>query len=158
MLQYDFEESVGYWLLDASHSYQRALNEELAPTGVTFRQCQVLGCLALCGPLTQAALAERMGIEPPTLVGILDRMQRDGWVVRRPCPEDRRKNWIEPTAAAIPVWRTIAACARRVRARAVEGLSAEELATLRRLLKKVQDNVGAPAEHRAAASRNARTA
>jgi MarR family transcriptional regulator for hemolysin len=71
MLEYDFENSVGFWICTASNAFQRAFNEELAPQGVTFRQAQVLGCLALEGSLSQTDLADRMRIEPPTLVGIL---------------------------------------------------------------------------------------
>ena len=82
MLEYDFENSVGFWICQASHALQRAFNEELAPQGVTYRQAQVLGCLALEGKLSQTDLAERMRIEPPTLVGILDRMEQGGWIRR----------------------------------------------------------------------------
>lgn len=141
-LDYDFHESIGYWLIGTSHAYQRTLNEELAPEGVTFRQAQVLGYLALDGPLSQTALAERMGIEPPTLVGILDRMQRDGWIVRDGCPVDRRRKLIHPTAAAEPVWLKIVVCARRVRARATQGLTKKQVRTLQQLLEHIQDNLG----------------
>ena len=98
MLEYDFENSVGYWICQASQIFQRAFNEELAPQGVTFRQAQVLGCLALEGRLSQTDLAERMRIEPPTLVGILDRMERDGWIRRGGDTTDRRRKLIEPLA------------------------------------------------------------
>ena len=52
MLEYDFENSVGFWICQSSNVFQRAFNEELAPQGVTFRQAQVLGCLALEGRFT----------------------------------------------------------------------------------------------------------
>lgn len=142
MLQYDFQQSVGYWLMMTSHALQRRLNEELAPQGITYRQCQVLGALALEGPLSQCDLAERMHIEPPTLVGILDRMQRDGWIRRDACPEDRRKKLIHPTPAAKPVWSKIVACAKRVRAEATHGLSDKQLDTLKSLLEKIRHNLG----------------
>ena len=142
MLDYDFEESVGFWLLTTSHLYQRTLNEQLAPEGVTFRQCQVLGFLVLYGPLSQTELAERMGIEPPTLVGILDRMQRDGWIRREACPQDRRKNLICPLEAAEPIWSKIVATGRRVRAQATRDLTHEQLETLKQLLSVVRSNLG----------------
>ena len=85
-LYYEFEESIGYWMIMAARSYQRALDQELGPRGITWRQCQVLGYLALERDLTQTELAERMMVESPTLVGILDRMQRDGWILRHDCP------------------------------------------------------------------------
>ena len=107
MLDYDFENSAGFWIMTAAHDYERAFNDELAPEGITLRQCQVLGFLALAGPLAQNELAERMRIEPPTLVGILDRMERDGWIRRTACPGDRRRKLIQPQAAAKPVWERI---------------------------------------------------
>ncbi|MBW8885834.1 MAG: MarR family transcriptional regulator [Planctomycetia bacterium] len=107
MLEYDFENSVGYWICQASQVFQRTFNEELAPQGVTFRQAQVLGCLALEGRLSQTDLADRMRIEPPTLVGILDRMERDGWIRRSGDTADRRRKLIEPLAACSASFKTI---------------------------------------------------
>jgi MarR family transcriptional regulator, transcriptional regulator for hemolysin len=141
MLRYDFENSVGFWMIQAAHEYQQAVNEELAPHGITWRQGQVLGCLALYGPLSQAELADYMRVEPPTLVGILDRMERDGWIRRDVDSTDRRRKLIHPTEAAEPVWSKIAGCARRVRARATRGLTAEQLATLKQLLATIQNNL-----------------
>jgi MarR family transcriptional regulator, transcriptional regulator for hemolysin len=150
VLEHDFENSVGYWVCQASHALQRAFNEELAPQGVTFRQAQVLACLALEGQLSQTDLAERMRIEPPTLVGILDRMERDGWIRRNGDKHDRRKKLIQPTPAAKPVWKKIVAAGQRVRARATRGITAAQLAQLKKLLSHVRLNLQAAAEQREA--------
>lgn len=141
MLQYDFEESIGYWVVMTAHALQRALNEELARHGITFRQWQVLAWLALEGELAQAELAERMGIEAPTLVGILERMQRDGWIVRQTCPTDRRKKLVRPTPQVGPVWSKMVDCAHRVRGRATEGIPATQIEQLKALLGIIQDNL-----------------
>jgi MarR family transcriptional regulator, transcriptional regulator for hemolysin len=150
VLEYDFENSVGYWVCQASHALQRAFNEELAPQGVTFRQAQVLGSLALEGRLSQTDLAERMRIEPPTLVGVLDRMERDGWIRRSGDKSDRRRKLIEVLPAARPVWTKIVAAAKRVRARATRGMTATQLAQLKKLLAAVQTNLQEAAERREA--------
>ena len=150
MLQYDFENSVGYWVCQASHALQRAFNEELEPQGVTFRQAQVLGCLAMEQRLSQTDLAERMRIEPPTLVGILDRMERDGWIRRATDTADRRKKLVEATPAARPAWKKITAAAHRVRGRATRGMNASQLEQLKKLLSLVQRNLQEAAEQRAA--------
>ena len=144
MLQYDFEESVGYWMTMGARAYQKALNDEVGPRGITWRQCQVLGCLALEGELSQIELADRMAIEGPTLVGILDRMQRSGWIGRHDCPSDRRKKIVRATEQAQPVWAEIAASGRRIRQRATIGLDAAEVAELKRLLSVVQANLLQP--------------
>jgi MarR family transcriptional regulator for hemolysin len=141
VLQYDFEESIGYWLTITTQAMHRALTEELAPHGVTYRQAQVLAWLVVEGDLSQSELAAKMFVEPPTLVGILDRMERDGWITRNSCSADRRKKLIRPTAAAQPAWEKFTECARRVRARATEGLSDEQVETLKTLLGHMFHNV-----------------
>jgi len=140
-MQYDFEQSLGFWLTLTTQAYHRAVCDELAPHGITYRQTMVLGWLALEGELSQTALAHKMMIEPPTLVGILDRMERDGWITRHDCPTDRRKKIIRANPAAEPVWDKIVQCAARVRRRATDGLSERQLGTLRKLLGKVQSNL-----------------
>ena len=141
MLVYDFEDSVGYWLTLATQAFHRAVSDEVAPHGITYRQSLVLAWLVIEGELSQAELATKMMVEPPTLVGILDRMERDGWITRNGCPSDRRKKLIRATRAAEPVWEKIAEGGRRVRARATEGLSDEELETLKQLLSRVNRNL-----------------
>jgi MarR family transcriptional regulator for hemolysin len=144
VLDYDFEESIGYWLTITTQAYHRAVSDELVPHGVTYRQSMVLGWLALEGELSQTELAGKMMVEPPTLVGILDRMERDGWISRHNCPSDRRKNLVRANAAAEPVWEKIVECARRVRERATEGLTDRQLETLKKLLSRVSQNLKSP--------------
>ena len=42
------------------------------------------------GPLSPSALARRAGLHPATMTGILDRLERGGWVARDRDPADRR--------------------------------------------------------------------
>ena len=52
-----------------------------------------LDCLELInrhGPLSPSALARRAGLHPATMTGILDRLERAGWVARDRDPSDRR--------------------------------------------------------------------
>jgi DNA-binding MarR family transcriptional regulator len=42
------------------------------------------------GPLSPTALARRAGLHPATMTGILDRLERGGWIVRERDPSDRR--------------------------------------------------------------------
>lgn len=52
-----------------------------------------LDCLDLVtrfGPLSPSALARRAGLHPATVTGILDRLERGGWVARERDPNDRR--------------------------------------------------------------------
>jgi DNA-binding MarR family transcriptional regulator len=52
-----------------------------------------LDCLDLVhrnGPLSPSALARRAGLHPATLTGVLDRLERTGWITRERDPADRR--------------------------------------------------------------------
>jgi DNA-binding MarR family transcriptional regulator len=51
-----------------------------------------LELIALHGPVSPSALAGRAGLHPATVTGILDRLQRGGWVTRErdPAATDRR--------------------------------------------------------------------
>lgn len=49
-----------------------------------------LELLARRGPLSPSALARLTGLHPATMTGILDRLERGGWVARERDPADRR--------------------------------------------------------------------
>lgn len=145
MLEYDFEASPGYWLTMTTQALHRALNNELAPTGITYRQSQVIGWLVLEGDQSLSDLATRMMIEPPTLVGILERMERNGWIARVGCEDDRRRKLIRLTPAAEPVWERIVECIYRVRAAAFAGLEPDQVEQLKGLLRQIHENLVSPA-------------
>ena len=52
-----------------------------------------LDCLDILdahGPLSPTALARRAGVHPATMTGILDRLEKGGWIARERDPADRR--------------------------------------------------------------------
>jgi DNA-binding MarR family transcriptional regulator len=51
---------------------------------------ECLDVIAQHGPLSPTALARRTGQHPATLTGILDRLERGGWIARERDPADRR--------------------------------------------------------------------
>src|SRR5690349_9756026 len=60
-----------------------------------------IDCLDLIGrhgPISPSALARRAGLHPATMTGILDRLQRGGWIVRERDPDsaDRRAVMVRP--------------------------------------------------------------
>jgi DNA-binding MarR family transcriptional regulator len=50
----------------------------------------MLDMLDAYGPLSPSALARRAGMHPATMTGVLDRLERGGWIARERDPEDRR--------------------------------------------------------------------
>ncbi len=51
---------------------------------------QCLDLIARYGPLSPSALARRAGLHPATMTGVLDRLERGGWIDRRRDSADRR--------------------------------------------------------------------
>jgi MarR family transcriptional regulator, transcriptional regulator for hemolysin len=88
-------------------------------------------------------LAAKLMIEPPTLVKVLDRMERDHWITRVSCKSDRRKKIIRANQKAGDVWSKIVASALRIRSQALAGMEEDEVQTLIRLLRRVLTNLGA---------------
>ena len=141
MLKHDFQDSIPYFVFTAAHAIERAMGEALHGSGITFRQCQMLGMLAAHGSLTQAEVADRLGVEPSSVARLVDRMTRDGWVERRPDPDDRRKNRLVATGRAEPVWESVRAKALVMRKKALAGMSEDEVADLKRLLRHLRQNL-----------------
>ena len=141
MLKYDFHNSAGYWIFSTAHEMSQRMNDELAELGITFRQWEVLAWLSFFGEVSQSELAEGMLIEPSTLAGILDRMQRDGWIERKADPEDGRRKLLRPTEKVEPVWAQMVDRARRVRNDATAGIPEEDLQRLRQTLEAIRRNL-----------------
>ncbi|QDV74807.1 MarR family winged helix-turn-helix transcriptional regulator [Botrimarina mediterranea] len=141
LLKHNFQSDAGYWVHVCAHRFELHMNALLADEGISYRQMQVLAWLAMEGDQSQADLSRCMGVEPPTVVSVIDRMERDGLIERKACPDDRRKRIISPTERALPVWERIIGCAKRINQRATKGLTKSEIATLRSLLERVHTNL-----------------
>jgi DNA-binding MarR family transcriptional regulator len=52
---------------------------------------EVLDMVGREGPMAPRDVSAATGIHPATLTGVLDRLERGGWLTRLPDPEDRRR-------------------------------------------------------------------
>src|SRR5207247_1287457 len=78
------EDSLGYLLNRTARLMANELAERLRPAGVAIGQWAVLLFLWARDGLSQAELSRLVAIEPPTMVRTIDRMVRDGLVIRMP--------------------------------------------------------------------------
>lgn len=140
MLNYDWENSVGYWVCAASHALRKALDSRLTKEGITIRQWEVLAWLSARGCGSQSELAEQLGIEPHTLAGVLSRMEKAELLTRQSSPTDRRKNTIIPTEKADELWKRVSEITHGIREQAVNGMSQTDLEQLKKLCSVVYNN------------------
>src|SRR5215831_7915779 len=84
--------------------WRSAMDRRLRPLGLSEAKWRTVLHLAR-GPanMNQRELADRLGIEAPTLARLLDRMAADGWIERRADSNDRRVKsiFLTPKASAL---------------------------------------------------------
>lgn len=140
----DGTEQIGRLLTSLTRQWRSILDARLAPLGMSQARWQCLLNLSRAGThLSQVELAERMGITPPSLVKLLDRLEEDGWISRCPEPGDRRAKRVALTAKAQDMVRHIEAEASHLREEILAGTTVAErknfLAMLLRLEKRVEE-------------------
>jgi len=59
-------------------------------------ELKALDVLMRDGAMSAKALGQRLGMHPATMTGILDKLEKSGWVTRERSPEDRRVVVIQP--------------------------------------------------------------
>ena len=91
--------------------------------------------------LPQNRLAELLSVEPPTVTKMLQRMEREGLVQRRPDPADARVMLVALSEHGGQLRAAVEAAWAELEAETVAGLTAEERLLLRRLLLTVRANV-----------------
>lgn len=82
--------TVGYQLKDVTRRYAARFERHAEEVSLTLTQCKVLLYLSRNEGASQVRLCELTDIEPMMMVRILDRMEADKLLERRPDPEDRR--------------------------------------------------------------------
>lgn len=133
----------GFLVKDVARMHSKNFERLATSLNLTLAQCKVLAGIERNEGLSQVKLAESADTDPMTLVRILDRMERDGWVERRSDPGDRRARRLYLTPEAAPVIAEMWAIAEQSRAQALAGLSAEQREQLLDLLLHVQGNLQA---------------
>ncbi len=128
---------------DVQRLWVRLFEQFLPQLGMTFTQCKVLVFLSRNEGATQAKLAEASDTEPMTLVRVLDRMERDGLIERRPDPADRRAHRLYLKPASSPILDEALRIGEKARSEALAGLSSEQREQMTNMLEHVRANLAA---------------
>jgi DNA-binding MarR family transcriptional regulator len=85
----------------------------------------------------QTEVARALHLSPASVTNMLQRMERDGWVERRPDPDDQRVSRVYLTKRARALQEEAATTFRELEQEVTSALTPEEQAELQKLLLKV---------------------
>jgi Transcriptional regulators len=109
--------------------------------GLTLARTRTLFALARRGPLTQRELAEELEIETPTLVRVLDGMEKQELIQRQEDETDRRAKRIDMTPAGRVAYEDVYALARDLRQQISEDISTEDILLTLSVVRCLMDNM-----------------
>jgi len=125
----------------AMRALNRALQMRLAEHGVSIGHWPFLRALWQTDGLTQRELSEEAGVAQPTTFSAVKAMEHLGYVVRRNVEGDRRKRQVFLTTRGRALEAKLVPLAEDVNAVAVRRVAAGEVATTRRVLLAMLDNL-----------------
>lgn len=128
--QYHVTESTGYLIAMLGRLLSRSLNARLAKYGISHGQWPVLLMLWAEDGLSQIEISRRISVEPATMVRTINRMERDGLVVRRRSDVDLRQVSVFLTARGRNLRDKVVPCAAEVNELAVAKMSRNEAIAL----------------------------
>ena len=103
----------------------------------------VLASLEEAGPLSQADLGRRLGLDRNDVNAVVTRLDQAGFIVRHPDPADRRRNTVTITPQGVLHLDHLEGVAHEVQDELLDGLDRHERDLLRSLLAKVLSRHGA---------------
>lgn len=134
-------ESLDQLLAQVSRLHHARAHEHLEALGLYRGQPPLLRALWEQEGLSHTELAERLRVTPATMTRMLQRMERAGFLVRKPDAADERISRVYLTEAGRAVEAGVRQVVRKMEAECFAGLTTEERATLRALLLRVRDNL-----------------
>lgn len=99
----EYTRCINFLLTVAQHDVFLTFSENLSQFGVTPGQYGVLACLWHHGSLTPKEIAQILRVENSTISGVLDRMQKRGFITRVLDPDDKRSLRVEVTEAGLAI-------------------------------------------------------
>jgi DNA-binding MarR family transcriptional regulator len=127
---------------ETAHALRKSFDRRASALGTTRAQWKVLLHLNRTPGLRQVELADLLDIEPITLCRILDRLEESGLVERSQDPADRRAHRLHITDRAQPLIEKLQALGAELATEAFAGIEPDDVATARKVLARIRENVG----------------
>jgi MarR family transcriptional regulator, organic hydroperoxide resistance regulator len=135
------ERHIGTALRETYRAFARALSQNLAPLGLTLSMWFALRSLWEADGQSQAELGRRIELNPAAVVAVLKALEVAGLVERRRTRKDRRIYNVFLTAAGRKLRTKATALALQVDARALRGVTHEEIEQVLATLKRLRGNL-----------------
>ncbi len=135
------EDNTGVLIKKAARLFERVANRDLDKLGVTYAQTIFLIRLWEKDGQNQMELAKSAGLKQPTVVRLLDRMERDELVKRIRNKDDRRVFNFFLTPKAKKACQKLEAHADTMNEIANKSISKQDVEKLKRLISSVIDNL-----------------
>jgi MarR family transcriptional regulator for hemolysin len=133
------EERFSKALHDGARTWRLALDKRLKHLGIGQSGWMTIAMVAKAAePMSQRALADLVGVEGPSMVSMLDRLERGGFVTRAPSAHDRRVKLVHLTDEGRKVYAEVQSVAESFRSTLVAGLDPQALAAATALLETVR--------------------
>ncbi|MFG3632981.1 MarR family winged helix-turn-helix transcriptional regulator [Streptomyces huasconensis] len=128
---------AGYLLYRLGLRSGQLFNAALERSGLRLRHYALLRYLATVEGAAQRELSRQLGYDPSAIVGLVDDLERLGFVERRPAPGDRRRRIVALAPAGRDFLRDSDEVARGVTAELLAPLDPQERDTLHTLLRQM---------------------
>ena len=133
--------SHGYKLSYIARLIRIRFDQRAREVGLTRAQWQAIATIRLHEGATQREIAEALDISSVTIGRILERLEQDGWIERRPDAQDRRAYRLYLKQGAQPILEKLGEIASDEERRTLAGLSGDEQQLLSRLLDRLLGNL-----------------
>ncbi|HEY2047328.1 MAG TPA: MarR family transcriptional regulator [Candidatus Udaeobacter sp.] len=136
----DNTEIFGQLLHGTARAWRQKLDERLKPMGLSQAKWRTLMHLSLAGDaLTQAEIAARLGVEEPSVVTLLHRLEREDWITRTNSALDRRCKMVLLGRRALRVIAQINSSAKTLRNELLADISTPDLQMCMDVLAHIKD-------------------
>jgi MarR family transcriptional regulator, transcriptional regulator for hemolysin len=150
----DSTEIFGQLVHGTARAWRQKLDERLKPMGLSQAKWRTLMHLSLAGDaLTQAEIAARLGVEEPTVVNLIHRLEKESWITRKNSPHDRRCKMVLLGRRAQRVIAEINATAAKLRHELLAGIPSGDIATCMQVLGRIQDRAERSDRHQSSSRR-----
>ena len=135
----DSTEIFGQLVHGTARAWRQELDARLKPMGLSQAKWRTLMHLSIAQEaLTQAEIAARLGVEEPTVVTLLHRLEREAWITRTSSPHDRRCKMVLLGRRAQRVIAQINATAQKLRRELLAGIPESDLQKCMRVLARIR--------------------